>query len=486
MKFPRTRAGHGPRQAEPAAKGATAGYTRAAVFGRPFRVTPGQPATPTMKPARSVHFLLALVACAVALGVPAAPGDDLPADTSAIESLTPEQARRLAADFPGSDVEVTIMGSSKATFFRSLPLNGLKQLDADTAKALAGYRKETLILNGLTTIDADTARALAGFKGPRLVLNGLTGLDAAAAKQLAAFQGEWLGLSGLSSLDAETATALADSKSVRLDLSGLPTLDAAIAQTLAGFRGQMLVLNGLTTLDPATAEALAKYGEKGNHLGLCSLTTLDAATAKSLVKSKAWEGDVRRLTTLDAATAKSLAEFQGNDLQLSLPTLDADIAEALAEYTSCLHFSNLTSLDVAAAKALARFKGHFLAIDVNALDFDAAEALAEYKGLIGLGEEVIENLAADHPLSPRTALVYANLSNGVLPFLTAFESPDAVEIAKALATRKGRLALPNLEKISPKTLAALIAKKDVEIPPLEKLELIAEPDGSGNDDFVVP
>ena len=71
-------------------------------------------------------------------------GDELPADTSAIESLTPEQARRLAADFPGERVEITIMGSSKATFFRSLPMNCLKALDADTAKALAGFGQRDL------------------------------------------------------------------------------------------------------------------------------------------------------------------------------------------------------------------------------------------------------------------------------------------------------------------------------------------------------
>jgi hypothetical protein len=74
----------------------------------------------------------------------------------------------------------------------------------------------------------------------------------------------------------------------------------------------------------------------------------------------------------------------------------------------------------------------------------------------------------------------------VLSFVTAFTSRDSVEIAKALATRKGRLAFPNLEKISPKTLTALIEKQDVEIPLIEKLELIAEPDGSPTDDFVVP
>ena len=55
-----------------------------------------------------------------------------------------------------------------------------------------------------------------------------------------------------------------------------------------------------------------------------------------------------------------------------------------------------------------------------------------------------------------------------------------------LATAKGRLGLPNLHKISPKTLTALIGKRDVEIPPLDRLELIQEPDGSPTEDFVIP
>ena len=60
------------------------------------------------------------------------------------------------------------------------------------------------------------------------------------------------------------------------------------------------------------------------------------------------------------------------------------------------------------------------------------------------------------------------------------------ETAKALATRKGPLSLPNLKKISPQTLSALIEKNDVEIPLIETLELIPEPDGSGTEDFVIP
>jgi pimeloyl-ACP methyl ester carboxylesterase len=76
--------------------------------------------------------------------------------------------------------------------------------------------------------------------------------------------------------------------------------------------------------------------------------------------------------------------------------------------------------------------------------------------------------------------------DGDLSSIVAIESPDSVEIAATLATRKGPLRLPNLKKISPKTLAALIEKEDVEIPLIETLELIQEPDGSPTDDFVIP
>ena len=76
--------------------------------------------------------------------------------------------------------------------------------------------------------------------------------------------------------------------------------------------------------------------------------------------------------------------------------------------------------------------------------------------------------------------------NGDLFYVTTLDSPDAVAIAQALAKRKGPLELPNLKKISPKTLTALIEKEDVEISLIETLELIPEPDGSVTEDFVIP
>jgi hypothetical protein len=84
------------------------------------------------------------------------------------------------------------------------------------------------------------------------------------------------------------------------------------------------------------------------------------------------------------------------------------------------------------------------------------------------------------------ALVGSTAWNGDLSSITTFESPDSVEIAAALAKRKGQFSLRSLKTISPKTLTALIEKEDVEILLLDTLELIQEPDGSPTEDYLIP
>jgi hypothetical protein len=61
-----------------------------------------------------------------------------------------------------------------------------------------------------------------------------------------------------------------------------------------------------------------------------------------------------------------------------------------------------------------------------------------------------------------------------------------VAVAQARAARKGPLCLKQLNTISPKTLTALMQKEDVELPRIETLQIIPEPDGSPTDDFVIP
>jgi hypothetical protein len=148
-----------------------------------------------------------------------------------------------------------------------------------------------------------------------------------------------------------------------------------------------------------------------------------------------------------------------------------------------------------AKKLAAEFPGVWVVIDpsttymrrslplngLNSLDAETATALAAYPE----GPLLLDGLTT---LDAATAKTLAALDtwNGNLSSIVAIESPDSVEIAAALAKRKGPLSLPNLKKISPKTLTALIEKEDVVIPLIERLELIQEPDGSPTEDFMLP
>ena len=195
------------------------------------------------------------------------------------------------------------------------------------------------------------------------------------------------------------------------------------------------------------------------------------------------------LPTLDAATAKALAEFTGPLLSLTgLNTLEADTAKALAEFKGDLFLNGLSTLDAATAKALAEFQGRVLSLNgLTMLDFDTAMALAELsEEHVFMPQDAVQRSITKYSLTPDTALMWAKLSKGDLSAITAFDTPDSVAIAEALATRQGKLSLPNLRKISPKTLVALLKKNDVEIPLVETLELIPEPDGSLNDDVLLP
>jgi hypothetical protein len=74
----------------------------------------------------------------------------------------------------------------------------------------------------------------------------------------------------------------------------------------------------------------------------------------------------------------------------------------------------------------------------------------------------------------------------VVPGITGLESPEAVEIATILAASRGSFSIPNLERISPRTLAALIRTGNVELPPIDVIDLIPDAEGGFTDDFVVP
>jgi hypothetical protein len=239
---------------------------------------------------------------------------------------------------------------------------------------------------------------------------------------LAAFKGS-LHLDGLETLSVDVARELAARKHGTLSIDGLKKLDVATAQALAPFRGQYLWMRGVTTLDAETAKALAAFQGHELHVG---------RPPEPRVRRLGRRGGVLRVVACGARCGGG-----------------SDVRE--------LHLDALAALDGDTARVLVGFDGTLHLAGLAALDADAARTLA----------------ASTH-------------WTGSLPGLTAFESPDSVAVAAALAARAGGLALPNLEKISPKTLTALIGKEDIEIPLIETLELIPEPDGSPADDFVIP
>jgi beta-lactamase regulating signal transducer with metallopeptidase domain/predicted hotdog family 3-hydroxylacyl-ACP dehydratase len=407
-----------------------------------------------------------------------------------------------------------------------LDLNGLPSLSVEAAKALAQHKGKRLQLKGLTAISDDAAKAIAQHKGNLLALNGLASLSEEAAKAFAAHAGD-LYLYGLTTLSDEAATALAQHEGKVLSLNGLTTLSDVAAKALAQHRGYGLGLDVLPTLSVEAAKALGQH--KGEMLSLGGLTTLSADAAAALAQYKGEVLYLGGLTTLSVDAAAALAQHRGNDMYLSVqPTLSAEVAKALSQHKGHLYIYGLPTLSVEAANALAEHKGHMLALDgLTTLSDEAAKALAQHKGdwlslngLTTLSDEAATALAQHEgkvlslnglttlsdvaakalaqrkgelslrsisfSLTADSALVWATLLRGRLAAVTALDSPDSVAIAKALATRKGPLSLPNLKKLPPKTLSALIEKEDIEIPLIETLELIPEPDGSPTEDFVIP
>jgi len=252
---------------------------------------------------------------------------------------------------------------------------------------------------------------------------------------------------GRATLDAIAAAKAAASGENRLDLDSLTTLDAAAAKALAGFKGQYLMLDGLTTLDVPTAQALA--GFKGQYLMLNGLTTLDIETAEALARSKCRDLGLSGLKAIAEDTAQALARFKGSSLSLfGLVTPPAATAEPLVAFSSVVSvlLQNLR-------------EERTMTLDRVRLLRACTRRLAEQ----GLQTEPVR-----------------------LDGLTALDTPDAVEIARLLAGAEVPLMLRNLSRASPKTLSALLETDAVEIPLIEDLEIIKEPDGSPTEDFVVP
>jgi hypothetical protein len=265
---------------------------------------------------------------------------------------------------------------------------------------------------------------------------------------------------------ADARRLAADAEALVIDLSALAALEPEAARELARFSG-VLDLSGLEELRPAVAEALAPSP------GLLILTRVSVLTPEAAAALARCPGalDLSGLRSLPPDAIQALTAYRGPEVRLSPLVVDDAIdrpglaaLEAIPGVvvndvnTMAGRCQRLSAVDVPLLRLLARtreWKGAVHA--VTALDVTAAHTLARL-----------------------------STWDGRLPAVRAIDGSDAVAVATALAGRTGPLALPALERISPRTLSALLEKVDVEIPRIETLELIAEPDGSPTDDFVIP
>jgi hypothetical protein len=447
-----------------------------------------------------------------------------------VTSLSPEAAAAVVEGFQGNDLTLNLTSLPADTAkelakgrYNSLFLDRLTELSDEAAAALGECSLTNLWLRRLTELSPGAAKGLAALKaagnlGPTLRLDSLRSLSPEAAEAFAASNITYLELIGLKTLSAGTAKALARSKAFsgslpglttlsadaaaalgtfagnksggdKLNLFGLMTLDAEAARGLAAFRGN-LELDGLTEIDPETAAALATYA--GPKLSLRGLKSLSAETAKQLAKAKAWDGDLRSLREISDEAAAALAGFEGKGLTITGVPLSDRAVQALAGFRGASLYLIVPRLSDESVRALAAFKGESLSLA------GLEQPPAELAGL--LPEFACKNLSLHpwefylggrQPVTPADARLVAAYAGRlgktcVLPKITGFETPDAVEVAEILAAAPGSLSIPNLKRVSPRTLTALIEKGNIELPPIEFIELIQEPDGSPTDDFMVP
>jgi len=401
-----------------------------------------------------------------------------------LTSLTPDAARELAR-IPAWD--------------GSLP--SMTELPADVAAALAAVSRDRLNLGRLVAVTPETATALAGFGGGSLYL-GPTALSQPIAAALGNARCESLFLA-LQTIEPDAAAALTRFPGRRLELGGLQSLSAETAEKLAGFQGGRLGLGQVATLSPEAVRALAAY--RGTELyvvrvlptiGAAIPLTPDAARL-ACVCARGSGASLPGITALDTPDAIAAARILATITKpLTLPglrELSPAAAESLAgSMSESLQLDGLSRLAPEAARSLAAYSAGVLHLDGLA-DFqpEVVAALAASKGTgLRLGR-LLATAGRETPLTPDVARLVSrcgrkNDTGLVLPRVTALDTRDAVEIAKALATVDSPLSLPNLKRISPKTLSALIEKQDIDIPLIDTLDMIPEPDGTATDDFVIP
>jgi len=180
-------------------------------------------------------------------------------------------------------------------------------------------------------------------------------------------------------------------------LNYLPHRLVAAASRFAG--SNQLILNGLKSLDLELATELGKhyYG-----LTLWGLEELSPEIARALIGENRAYLNLNGLENLSKEAAEELANFQGERLFLEglNPSIDREVAKALAKYKNDLHLGGLTEMSLEVARELG--EGLVTGLELDRLKEMSLEIIKELLkgkksmslcGLSDVSDEVAHELA---------------------------------------------------------------------------------------------
>ena len=394
-----------------------------------------------------------------------------------VTELSPEVAAVLAG-FKGTLTFEVLSSLSPAAaaalspYSGELNLPGLKTLAPDVAAGLAKREHGSLILPGITQVSVEAAKALANYKG-NVNLAGVKEVTADLAAAFAPHNG--MLVLGVTEVSDDTAAALA--KHVGgISLGSLARLTSTPLARKLGEQ-ERLLLNSVTSITKDIADALGpRPGEKKHHVLGIGLKELPADVAESLARG--WDlVYFSALLDLSADAAAALAKHRTSHLGFNLlEKLSPEAARSLAHAPTLLvvfyslkevspevelamgsgpaswQVWALTKITKAEfATALVKRQGPHRELDKVAFLSDEAAGVfaadssdAAFKNIQFPGLTSLTHV----PLAAKLAIRHKDLK---LAKLTAL--PD--NVAKALATHKGKLDLSGLHSLSPDAAKAL-------------------------------
>ena len=409
---------------------------------------------------RSSTRSLAFALIALGLLVIVLDADAQGIDATRLKTLTAEQATDLVKQSKPLRLAVTELSPEVATVLASskaeLHFNALATLTPESAAALA-KREGILGLPKLAELSPAAAKALAPHTG--VLMLGLKELSDETAAALAKRAGD----TRLDSLTSLTSLVLAErlGRQTVVWLGSVKRITPEIARALNppadlkardkdGKQPYRWIDIGLTELSPEAAAAVVGSRHGFSMHSLESITP-EAATALAspFTNMRMWG-----LKTISPAAATALAKTRGIlDIRMFGPELTDDSARAFAAQMQtgpcpAFDFGGLKKLTVPefALLVVGRANLHGGLGGVAELSDDVARALAESK----------DNLK---PLPSLTSLTSAALAAkyarqpGDVNFKKLASLPD--DIAKALATHKGKLDLSGVQSLSAEAAKAL-------------------------------